>query len=220
MDESEIKSKLNTLSEYQAHRDLLDADKRNLLSEVTVPAEVEAVVSAGMKKMGEVEQQFRPELDDLAIETRIKLDAIVVPEEIKVALAEIDRKRAEAKAALDEKQNEIVARIRAAKAEIQASTEAQTRDVYAALAKRKAEIEAEFSGKTEAAEANIAALEKEIKDAVKSLKFTVKGDHLRAEFTKGKKSWIPQRLDAYTETHPDIKECYTVGDPSVAIKRI
>lgn len=220
MDESEIKAKLDTLSEYQTHRDLLDADKRNLLAEVTVPAEVEAVVSAGMKKMAEVESNFQPELDDLAVETKRLMDAIVVPEEIKAALAEIYRKRSEARATLAEKQGKILARIQAAKAEIQASTEAQTKDVYAALAQRKAEIEAEFAGKAEAADANIAALEKEIKDAVKAIKFTVKGTHLRAEFTKGKKSWIPQRLDAYTETHPDIKECYTVGDSSVAIKRI
>jgi hypothetical protein len=42
MTEAEIKTKLDTLSEYQAHRDLLEADKRKFLDEVKIPAEVEA----------------------------------------------------------------------------------------------------------------------------------------------------------------------------------
>ena len=49
MNESEIKSKLDKLANFQAHRDLLESDKRALLDDVKVPAEVEAIVSAGMK---------------------------------------------------------------------------------------------------------------------------------------------------------------------------
>jgi hypothetical protein len=111
-------------------------------------------------------------------------------------------------------------RIQAEKSAIRAEVEAQTRGVYDAIAQRKAEIEAEFLGKTEAVDENIAALEKEVKEAVKSIGFTVASAHYQAVFTKGKKSWINQRLEKYTETHPDIKECYTVGDPSVALRRL
>ena len=28
------------------------------------------------------------------------------------------------------------------------------------------------------------------------------------------------RLEVYTKKHPEIRDCYTVGDPSVAIKKI
>jgi phage host-nuclease inhibitor protein Gam len=103
---------------------------------------------------------------------------------------------------------------------IQYEVEAQTKDVYAALAQRKSEIEAEFSGKAEAVDENIKKLTEDIKTEVKNLHYTVSGKSLQAVYVKGKKSWIPQRLDAYVETHPDIKECYTVGDPSVTIRKV
>jgi len=76
------------------------------------------------------------------------------------------------------------------------------------------------TAKWEASNKNIADLEKTIRDEVKLIKFTVKGKYYRAEYGKPRKSWIADRLEAYTETHPDIKSCYTEGDPSVAIKRI
>jgi hypothetical protein len=220
MTELEIKQKLDTLAEYQSHRDLLDADKRNLLEEVKVPDEVQAIVSAGMKQIGEVEMSFIPLLKEYEEEADAQLMKIVIPDEIKTALMELDRKR---KAVQDEQQAknaDVRAKIQAAKATIQTEVDAATQGVYTALAARKAEIEAEFSGKAEAADENIKKLTAEIKAAVAKIGFTVKGEYLRAEWGKGKNTWIPQRLDKYTETHPDIKDCYTVGDPNVSIKRI
>ena len=220
MDEQAIKAKLDTLAEYQAHRDLLDADKRNLLDEVTVPAEVEAVVSAGMKKMAEVEGSFQPELDDLAIETKRLLDAIVVPDEIKAALAEIDRKRA---VVLRESENagaNIAALIRAAKAEIQASTEAQTRDVYNALAQRRAEIEAEFTGKAEAVDDNIRKLTEEIKADIKAYGASVKGEHYHGVYVRGRITWNTDMMEGWRATFPFLEKARKEGEPSVTLKRI
>ena len=220
MNENEIKVKLDTLSEYQAHRDLLEADKRALLEDVRVPDEVQAIVGAGMKRMSEVEMSFTPMIVAYQEEQDKKLADIVVPEEIKAALAEIDRQRKEVVAARAAQDAEVRARIQTAKAQIQAEVEAQTHGIYTALAQRKAEIEAEFAGKAEAVDDNIRKLTEEIKADVKEIGFTVKSDHFQAVYTKAKKTWIPQRLEAYTDHHPDIKDCYTVGEPSVTLRRI
>jgi phage host-nuclease inhibitor protein Gam len=220
MNELEIKTKLDQLSNFQDHRNLLDADKRNLLEEVKVPEEVQAIVSAGMKNATEIEMSFIPEIESSIAQEKAELDAVVVPAEIKSALAEIDAKRAAIQAryrAQDAQRREMIA---VQKETIRTEVESATRGVYTALAARKAEIEAEFAGKAEAVDENIKKLTAEIKKEVALIGFTVKGEHLRAEWGKGKKSWIPQRLDKYTETHPDIKDCYTVGEPNVSIKRI
>lgn len=220
MDELEIKQKLDRLAEYQARRDLMEIDKRALLDDVKVPDEIQAVVSSGMKKLSEVDGSFSEARKALQEEIDERLAMVFIPEEIKQALAEIDRKRKEILDDKIERENEFSNEIRIRKEKIQIEVDVATKDVYSDIAIRKNEIEAEFVGKSEAVDENIRKLEEEIKVAVKKIGFTVKGNYRRAEFTKGKKSWIPQRLDKYTEDHPDIKDCYTVGEPSVAIKRI
>lgn len=218
--EPEIKTMLDTLADFQSQRDLMEIDKRNLLEEVKVPEEVQAIVSAGMKQIGEVEMSFLPKFSALREEEQRKLAAIVVPEEIKAALAEIDRQRAQVTADRAAQDENIRAQIQARKDVIQAEVDVKTQGVYAALAQRRAEIELEFSGKADAVDANIRKLTEQIKAAVKEIGFTISGKYYRAEYGKGRKSWTPQRLDKYTETHPDIKDCYTTGEASVAIKRI
>jgi len=216
----DTKEKLDLLAEFEAQREQIDSNKRALLDDVKIPAEVEEIVKNGMKQMGEVESSFAPTLKAIAEETDIKLALIVIPDEIKAALAEIDGQRAEVRKRQEEQEFEIAQRIRAIKAEVQAGVEAKTKDIYAAIAQRKAEIEAEFAGKAEAVDENIKKLTDDIKSDVKNLRYTVSGQYRQAVYNKGKKSWIAQRLDAYTETHPDIKECYTVGDPLVTIRKI
>lgn len=220
MSEADIKTKLDLYADYQKHRDSLEADKKALLEDVKLPAEVEAVVSSGLKRMREVEDSFQPVINDFNEQISVELAALVIPEEIREALAEIDRKRAE----ILEKRiahNELVLKqVIDQKSVIQAEVEAQTKEVYAALARRKAEIEVEFFGKDKAVDENIRKLAEEIKADVKEVGFTVNGLYYQAVYVKAKKSWIPQRLEVYVEKHPDIKECYTVGEPSISLKRI
>ena len=220
MDKLEIKQKLDRLAEYQAQRDLMEIDKRALLEDVKVPDEIQAVVSAGMKKMSEVDGSFSEARKALQEEIDERLAMVFIPEEIRKALFEIDRKRKEIMDDKIERENEFSNEIRIRKEKIQIEVDVATKDVYAAIATRKNEIEVEFSGKSEAVDENIKKLEEEIRSDVKTIGYTVAGEHFRAEYVKGKKSWNPQRLDRYTENHPDIKDCYTVGEPSVAIKRI
>jgi hypothetical protein len=213
----DIKEKLDRLYEFQAQRNLIELDKRALLDEVKVPAEVEEVVRVGMEKLDKVAGEFLPRKTEFDKQCDAEYEAIEIPEEIKATLAEVDKKRASIMAKKRDYDMEIGRLIDDKRKEIQAEIEAQTIDVYAAITRRKDEIEAEFAGKADAVDENIKKLTEEIKTDVKGLHYTVTGAHLQARYTKGKKNWIQQRLDAYTETHPDIKDCYTVGEPSVAI---
>jgi len=220
MDESEIKQKLEMLAEFEAQRTLLGMDKNALLEEVKVPEEVQAIVNAGMKKFSEVERQFIPAMQVIEATYEARLAEIAVPEEIRVALAKIDLERGLASANRKAQENEIHERAQALKDSIHMEVEAATADVYKAIATRKAEIEAEFRDKELAVDDNIRKLTEEVKGAVKEIGFTVKSEHYTASFVKGKKSWIPDRLEKYTEDHPDIRGCYTVGDPSVTLRKV
>jgi hypothetical protein len=216
----DTKEKLDLLAEFQAQRDLIETNKRALLDDVKVPTEVEAIIKAGMEKLNKAGDDYLPDKMDFDKQCDAEYEAIIIPEEIRVALAQIDKKRESIMTKKRDYDMEVGRIIDNKRIAIQAEIEAQTKDIYAALAQRKAEIEAEFSGKTEAVDENIKKLTDEIKNDVKSLHYTVNGKYFQAVYNKGKKSWITQRLDAYTETHPDIKECYTIGDPSVTIRKI
>lgn len=82
-----------------------------------------------------------------------------------------------------------------------------------------AEIEAEFSGKSEAVSEKIAALEAEIKEAVKLNGASVKGQFLQAVFTKGRVSWDNKSLDGYLKAHPELAEFRKEGEPSVSLRK-
>jgi hypothetical protein len=201
-------------------RDLLEADKRKLLDEVKTPAEVEAVISAGMKKMSEVEGSFETTLKELEEAADKKIALIVVPDEIKAALAEIDHQRMMVNAELVQQQKDIFERIRTAKNEIGNSVEAQTKDVFDALAQRKAEIEAEFAGKSEAVDENIKKLTEEIKAEVKTLGHSVKGDHYQGVYMNGRITWDTKAMDGYAVGHPEVLFMRKEGEPSVTLRRI
>jgi len=82
-----------------------------------------------------------------------------------------------------------------------------------------AEIEAEFSGKSEAVSEKIAALESEIKEAVKLNGASVKGQFLQAVFTKGRVSWDSKSLDGYLKAHPELADFRKEGEPSVSLRK-
>jgi hypothetical protein len=249
MDEAEIIARLNQIADIETQLDQMQLQKLALLSEVTVPEDVQSLVQSGMKAMADVDVMFASELqsyrDEEAAEiasirndAALELADVVIPPEVAELLKSIDAKRAaiqteanrriaEAQAERSGKENEIDNRIMAMKDRIRLSTEAETRAVFDAVEQRKRDIEAEFKGQEDAAQKLIDQLKEEARTGVKALKFTVTGEHTnghgkrwQAVFGKGKKTWKPDRLEAYTENHPDIKDCYTVGDPSVSLKAI
>jgi len=82
-----------------------------------------------------------------------------------------------------------------------------------------AEIESEFNGKGEAVSEKIAALESEIKEAVKLNGATVKGQFLQAVFTKGRVTWDSKSLDGYLKAHPELADFRKEGEPSVSLRK-
>lgn len=214
--------KLDRLAEYQAQKDSIDAQKRALLDDVKVPAEVEAIVKAGMNQIGAVDRSYYAKFDAVEREVSAQLAKIVIPEEIKLALAAIDRERALVQAYKAEKERGYREEITAKKQELQGQYEAQTRDVYAALARRKAEIEAEFAGKLDSVDANISKLKAEIEADVLAKGESVKGRYFMAVWNKGRAgTWDSGKLDGLALVMPQIAECRNPGGkPTVTFRAV
>jgi hypothetical protein len=215
-----IKVKLDQLAEYEAQRDMIEINKRALLDDVKIPEEVEAIMADGMKRMSEVENSFQPALKEHREKVQAQLALVVIPDEIKEALAEIDNNR---RLIVEEDvkfMTDIRDEINSTRLALNADIQAQTHQVYAAIAQRKGDIEAEFSGSRQAVDANIEKLKEEIRVATKEIGYTVEGAAYQAIFVKGKKTWNAKRLDAYVEHNPEIKSCYDVGDPSITIRKV
>jgi len=216
----ETNEKLDQLAEFQSQRDSIEIEKRALLDEVKIPSEVEEIVSEGMKKMSEVESTFAPLIKELEDDVNAQLAIIVIPDEIKIALEEIDRQRAEVRTYQRNMEADISQRIRSTRDEIQAAVEAKTKDIYNAIAQRKAEIEVEFSGKAEAVDENIKKLTEEIKSDVLTLGVSVKGKHYQGIYVKGRVTWDTSKMDGYAVGHPEVLFMRKEGDPSCTIRKI
>ena len=216
----ETNEKLDQLAEFQSQRDSIEIEKRALLDEVKIPSEVEEIVSKGMKKMSEVESTFAPLIKELEDDVNAQLAIIVIPDEIKIALEEIDRQRAEVRTYQRNMEADISQRIRLTRNEIQADVDAKTKDIYNAIAQRKAEIEVEFSGKAEAVDENIKKLTEEIKSDVLTLGVSVKGKHYQGIYVKGRVTWDTSKMDGYAVGHPEVLFMRKEGDPSCTIRKI
>lgn len=215
----DIKEKLDRLAEFHTQKAAIELRKRELLDSVKVPAEVQAVVSAGTKRISDIDNGYRAEMQSVDTEAEAALAEIVIPEEIRAALAEIDAKRRAVTERQSKQKAAIMRAIQDTKLRIQAEIDAQVKDVYAALDARKREIEAEFAGQQAAADANIAALEAEIKADVKTVGETVKGKFYKAVFRKGQQGKFRQaEMMGYAVTHPEVLQFKDPdGEPSVAI---
>jgi hypothetical protein len=215
-----IAEKLDKLAEFYSQKDSLEFQKRTLLDEVKIPAEVEAVVSDGMKAMSEIESSMRKTATIFNKQIDAELSAIAVPEEIKEALAKIDKQRAEVLAKKRENDDFLTRSINVRKQELQAEIEKKTRDIYNQVAQRKNEIEAEFSGKAENVDDNIRKLEAEIKEEVKAGKKSVKGKFFHAVYVSGRITWNTEKMEAWLVDHPFLRDARKEGEPSITLRHI
>jgi len=238
----EISEKLDMLAEFYSQKDALELRKRELLNEIQVPAEIEAIVKKGMEDISAVDAGiFKGSREfDARIDARVA--EIVIPQEYKDEWEKLDAQRSEIVAKMDElikpKMNELEAQKRAIRNEqadfhaammtktaelkqkIQAEIEAKTRGVYDAINQKKQEIEVEFSGKADDADANIKKLEAEIKAEVKAAGASVKGKYLHAVYVKGRVTWNTDKMDAWCNDHPFLKEARKEGEPSITLRKI
>lgn len=229
-----IEQKLDKLAEFYSQKDALELRKRELLDEIQVPAEIEAIVKSGMARQAEMEANTRKSIEAHNAKIDEEIAAIVIPDELKSALAELRTKEAilmsrfadvekqRQEIATQKRSNEVGAmealtiRKRALLEEI----EAQTRGVYDAINQKKQEIEAEFSGKADDADANIKKLEAEIKAEVKAEGKSVKGKFFHAVYVKGRVTWNTDKMDAWLVDHPFLKDARKEGEPSITLRKV
>ena len=81
-----------------------------------------------------------------------------------------------------------------------------------------AAVNAEFNDKAQVVAEKIAALKQEIEGEIITNGATVKGQHLSAQFNKGRVSWDAKVLDGFALTHPEILFARKEGQPYVTFK--
>jgi chromosome segregation ATPase len=220
MDEIEIKNLLNDLSEYHARRDLVEYDKKKLIEDVKYPEEIESVIKKYNDKKKEIAEQAEREMEEMNAAFKELYDDIEVPPEVKEIVEKIELKRMELS---NKHHNELDEKRRAmnrALFQIDMEIQEKTKDVFRDMHRKIDEINAEFTGKYEAATENINKLEDKIKVAVKALGHSVKGDHYHAVLSPGRITWNTDKMEAWKEVYPFLKEARKEGEPSVALKRI
>jgi hypothetical protein len=215
-----IEEKLDQLAEFHSQKDSIELQKNSLLDEVKVPAEIEAIVSDGLHRVADVEDSFQEVIDALNTKVEEELKLIVIPDEVKSLLAEIDAKRKELNNLRSISMEKIQDRIEFRKDEIRSEVDAQVKATFDSIEQRRREIEEEFSGKNEDVDKNIEALEKEIKEETKSIGSTVKGKHFMAVYNKGRVTWNTDKLDGMVSLIPQIKDARKEGEPSITLRHI
>lgn len=219
MDEQIIKTKLDRLAEYHSQKDSIDAAKRAMLDEVKVPAEILALQADAAAKAKAIYYGEQNLIASLNAKCDMELEEIQIPDEIKAALAEIDRKRNLVNAYRRAKELEYNSTAMEKRAIIDSEMQAKTAQVYADLAQRKRDIEAEFAGKLDAVDANIKALEAEVKQDAKAHGSTVKGKYFSAIYVKGRVTWNTDMLDGMVALVPQLAAARKEGEPSITLRK-
>jgi len=203
----EIESKLDQLAEFYSQKDSIEAQKRALMDENKVPAEVLAVNQRANEEAQAFASAQNKKAEAIRAECAAKLKEIVIPDEVKAVIEKIDSERRLVMAYQEAKEREIMQAAEQKRAELFAQSQAQTAQVYADIEQRKREIAEEFAGKEQDAAANIAKLESEIKDdvkkrAAKKLEEDLDADDLsvksalyHAVYSRGRITWEAKRLD-------------------------
>jgi hypothetical protein len=216
-----IEQMIDRVSEYESKRDSIEAQKRALLDEVKVPAEIMALQAEIIKKQNTAQRTIDDAVKSLRAECDKQLAAIFIPAEVQLVLQEIDRQRFAVINYQREKEAEYKKRLDEKLEEAQAEMQAKTVQVYADIARRKQEIEAEFLGKAGAVDENIAALKAEIQEKVLAEGKTYQGKFLMAVWAKGRSgTWNTGKLDGLAEEFPAILRCRNPGgEPTVTFRR-
>lgn len=228
MDEEIIKQELDTLEEFQEQKALLLEEKRKLLEDVQIPQEIQAIVNDGNRRTNELKIPMVIPDAEFDQQIRVELDAIVIPDEIKEALSEIDRKRAlvaEKKLAFyREKEREIVllrADIERQRQAIQEEVAEKVNATYHSINQRRAEIEAEFGDKQLAVDQNIEKLKKDIVENTIALGRSVRSGRgtKMAVYSPGRTTWNTDGLDELIiQGHEELKSFRKVGKASASIR--
>jgi hypothetical protein len=216
---AEIVQMLDQLAEFDAQVTVLTLDKQKLLDEVKVPAEVQAIHDEGSKRKRAIQQNYQNQLLVLEEEKREKLAEVVVPPEIRAAYEAVAARRKAIEDDIDQKKRQAYLDSVANESKVDDEFTSQIADALAKLDRRKAEISAEFAGKIDAASENIAKLTAEIKAEVVKAGKTIKGTFYQAIYVKGRITWNTDKMEAWLEDHPFLKDARKEGAPSVTLRK-
>lgn len=233
MNEQTIKNMLNTLAEFHAQKDSIDAQKAAMLEEVKIPTEIQNVVKEGTRLISALSDEFQGKSKAIEAEASALLSGVKIPDEVREIMAKIDAERDAIQKKASEQKALEYSRIKERESAIRAEIDAETKAIFDAVAQRRADIEAEFSGKLSAVNANIAKLEKEIKDATKEHGASVKGDFFHAVYVSGRVTWATEKMDgilsgltALCESMPvltglvtEMKKSRKQGEPSITLRK-
>ena len=212
--------KLDTLAEFYSQRDTLNIRKIELLEAVTVPADVKRVLTDGWAAKKEIEAKHNKITDAEIEKLDAELETIQIPDDIREALALIDRQRA----AIEFKKRALRitndSTIAGQKNLIEAAIQRKTAQVFAENEQRKVDINIEFNGKADDVDANIKALEAEIKEEVKAGGVSVKGKYFHAIWVKGRVTWNTDKMEAWMIDHPFLAAARKEGEPSITLRKI
>jgi hypothetical protein len=212
--------KLDTLAEYHSQKDSLEAKKRALLDEIKVPAEVLEVQRLANEESQKFSAAQYKKVEALRDECAAKLAEIVIPEDVRKIIDEIDHQRGLVQLYQNEKERELMAAAEQKRTELFNKSQYETAKVYADLAQRKADIEAEFANDAASVDANIKALEAEIKNDVKNGKKSVKGKYFQAVYVSGRITWNTDKMEAWIVDHPFLRDARKEGEPSVTLRKV
>jgi carboxylesterase type B len=216
----DIQQKLDMLDEFYCQKDSIENEKRALLDEVKIPAEVLAVQQKANEEAQAYASKQRKAAEQVRAECAAKLAEIKVPDEVREILARIDHERGLVLSYQRDKESEIEQDVEQKRTALFNKAQFDTAKVYAEIEARKKEIAAEFAGKEQAAAENIAKLEAEIKAEVKAFGKSVKGKHFHAVYNKGRITWNTDKMEAWIVDHPFLKDARKEGEPSISIRRI
>jgi hypothetical protein len=218
-----IEKMLDQLAEWQAQADLLEMDKRKLLDEVKVPAEVLAAQDDANKRRKQAEAESWRRQQEIGKARDAAYNAVPRPElpaEYLEAMRAADAKRDELTAEFERQARAARDAAAEASARIDADLQAQVKDVYRQIETRKLEIEAEFGGKLDDLKANVDKLTTAIKLAVIAEGKTVKAQFYQAVYVKGRITWNTDMLDGMIVAFPDLAKARKEGQPSVTLRKL
>jgi hypothetical protein len=107
---------------------------------------------------------------------------------------------------------------RAHASEVEAEYLAARQVVLAAVREQLDAVDAAFAEQLQSANEESATAEKEVRELVLKLGRSVGLAGIKAVFSSPRVSWDNEKMAAYAENHPEVKEFRKVGKPSVALR--
>jgi hypothetical protein len=193
--EEMIKQILDQLADTESQIDVLHLQKRDLLDQVKIPEEIQAIQDKIGQRKREYGQGFERLVASLDEEKAEQLAQIVIPAEIQKVFEQVQQQRKEVENKIEERKQSAYQSLLNLQKSVDEEMGEQVKQVFAEVAQRKSEIEAEFGEQEERAKDNAESLIAKAKNATEEYGETVRGAYRMAVYTKGRTTWTTDILD-------------------------